>query len=205
MSKHLRLFLFATLVTLGFIGRALADIPLKSDPVVHPELRGWEEPVECFRFGEASSEQCQSGLYRLAMRHQGLKQRNAAIRRLTQLLALKEYGFVYAERGVAYVHKRDYIRARFDFERAAELDPKRHEPWGNLAQLDMREGRYTLALIHITIAMGYKQDSDYYLFRADILKRMGKKKLAREDRKTALGLRKTEQPEMRIVIDTSEK
>lgn len=165
-----------------------------SAPRKRPSTAHYLEPWPCMQPYKAYEAGCMYELYQLGLWYLNEKKYDQAIMRFSQILSMKEFGLVYANRGAAYAFKNDYAHARPDMARALDLDPKRAENWFNLARVDYELKRYRDALDSANVAVDLDPSkADFLDMRAMIHKAMRHEKLAATDTARALEIRESEE------------
>ncbi|MBP9757576.1 MAG: tetratricopeptide repeat protein [Candidatus Pacebacteria bacterium] len=158
------------------------------------------EPWSCMQLYKVYEDSCMTELYEIAHRYLNDKKYDQAIVRFSQILTMKEFTLVYANRGTTYALKGDYKRARPDMVRALDLDPKRAESWFNLARVDYELKRYDDAVDSANVAIDLKPGvADFHDLRAMIHKAMNQTALAEADTRRAWDIREAD--EAKIIRD----
>ncbi len=187
MTKRLRTWFYSACMFISFCGWSFAEIPPLPERKQATALIGWHEPPSCFKRDERSQQDCLYWLNQLGVAHLADKRYEHAIARFSQLLSLQEYAEVLSNRGVAYSHILKHKEAHKDFSRATFIAPHHHEPWANLAGVDLLFKRLPQAFANVSRALAIKPgDPEYLLLRAEILIALGKHKRAVADLRAAI-------------------
>ena len=108
-----------------------------------------------------------------------------------QALSSEDEFATYVNRGIVQMHRREFASAQSDFDRAVAMDPKRGEPWLNMAVLHLKQGDSAgaIPLFDKALAIGTDVPEVAYYGRALAHEDTGNLKAAYADLRRAVELR----------------